>query len=39
MTATYLDSLEYERSFELAVDVFLEGIPALISGHAYSNTP
>jgi hypothetical protein len=37
MSATYLDSLEYDRSFELAIDVFIEGMPALISGHELSN--
>ncbi len=39
MTASYRESLDYERSFEFAVDVFIEGIPALISGHELSNAP
>jgi hypothetical protein len=38
-SATYLDSPEYDRSFELAIDVFIEGMPALISGHELSNSP
>jgi hypothetical protein len=27
--ATYLESIEYERSYELAIDVFIQGLPAL----------
>jgi Tetracyclin repressor-like, C-terminal domain len=29
MAASYLESLEYERSYELAIDVFIRGLPAL----------
>jgi Tetracyclin repressor-like, C-terminal domain len=29
MAASYLESLEYERSYELAIDVFVRGLPAL----------
>jgi Tetracyclin repressor-like, C-terminal domain len=29
MAAPYLESLEYERSFELAIDLFIRGLPAL----------
>jgi hypothetical protein len=29
MAAPYLESLEYERSYELAIDVFIRGLPAL----------
>jgi hypothetical protein len=29
MSASYLESLEYERSYELAIDVFIRGLPAL----------
>jgi Tetracyclin repressor-like, C-terminal domain len=29
MAASYLESLEYERSFELAIDIFVRGLPVL----------
>jgi hypothetical protein len=29
MAASYLESLEYERSYEFAIDVFIRGFPAL----------
>jgi Tetracyclin repressor-like, C-terminal domain len=29
MAASYLESLEYERSYEVAIDVFIRGLPAL----------
>jgi hypothetical protein len=29
MAASYVESLEYERSYELAIDVFIRGLPAL----------
>jgi hypothetical protein len=29
MAASYLESLEYERSYELAIDVFIRGLPSL----------
>jgi hypothetical protein len=29
MAASYLESLEYERSYELAIDVFIRGLPVL----------
>jgi hypothetical protein len=29
MAASHLESLEYERSYELAVDLFIRGLPAL----------
>jgi hypothetical protein len=29
MAASYLESLEYERSYELAIDVFIRGLPTL----------
>ncbi|THD61924.1 MAG: WHG domain-containing protein [Bradyrhizobium sp.] len=29
MAASYLDSLEYERSYELAIEIFIQGLSAL----------
>jgi hypothetical protein len=29
MAAPYLESLEYERSYEIAIDIFIQGLPAL----------
>jgi hypothetical protein len=31
MAASYLESLEYERSYELAIDIVIRGLPALNS--------
>jgi hypothetical protein len=31
MAAPYLESLEYERSYELAIDVFIRGLPVLFA--------
>jgi hypothetical protein len=31
MAASYVESLEYEKSYELAIDVFIRGLPALYS--------
>jgi Tetracyclin repressor-like, C-terminal domain len=31
MAATYLEALEYEKSYELAIDVFIRGLPELFA--------